>query len=551
MKKLFLIVLIIVGCIALFDLLHPGLPITNDGKDHVARIANFYQNLQQGNLIPRWAGNLNWGYGHPILEFLYPLPSYLASVFHFVGFSFIDAAKVVFAIGMLVSGICMYLWLAEFLPIPAAFIGGILYIFSPYRFVELYVRGDIGENLAFVFMPLTLLFLYRLYKNKQILYIILAAVSFACLMLSHNAMVLMYFPFILGYCLYLIYLSKDKKYVLYATISALVLGFVLSAFFWVPALLEGKYTLRNVVTTGEYVKRFVSINDLVYSPWKYTVTGNFTKELGIINWVVMIISLGALFTLWKKRDKNVILIGGLLLYTIVSIFLMLPQSVGIWQKIMLLQNFQFPWRFLAIPVFSTAVLGGFTVSLLQKKYHLIIAVVLLVLILFFNKDYWHADGYIHNSDNFFSSIYDGTTDTGESSPIWSIRFMEKRPKQRIELIAGTASVAELQRNITKHTYSVNASTDIVLRDNTVYFPGWEVLQDAVLVPIQYQDPHNRGVITFPVTKGSHVISVEYKETKLRIIADMISIAGLFLIIVLCVTNYITKNAALRYNKHNS
>ncbi|HSW87830.1 MAG TPA: hypothetical protein VLG12_01585, partial [Candidatus Saccharimonadales bacterium] len=166
MKKLFLGILIIIGFIPLVGLFHPGLPITHDGKDHVARIANFYQNLQEGNLIPRWAGNLNWGYGHPILEFLYPLPSYIASVFHLIGFSFIDSAKIVFGIGLLASGVCMYLWLAEFLSIPAAFIGGMLYMFTPYRFVEVYVRGDIGENLAFVFMPLTLLFIYRMYRSS-------------------------------------------------------------------------------------------------------------------------------------------------------------------------------------------------------------------------------------------------------------------------------------------------------------------------------------------------------------------------------------------------
>src|SRR5579883_2797866 len=221
MKKLFLIVLVFISLVPLVAFIHPGLPLTHDGKDHVARIANFYQNLQQGNVIPRWAANLNWGYGHPILEFLYPLPSYIASLFHFLGFSFIDATKVVYAIGFFASGIFMYLWLSEFLPVSAAFIGGLLYMFTPYRFVELYVRGDIGENLAFACMPLVLLFIYRLYKSKQdsgqagmTINGIFIAISFACLMLAHNAIVLMYFPFIIFYCLYLVSISKEKKYLL-------------------------------------------------------------------------------------------------------------------------------------------------------------------------------------------------------------------------------------------------------------------------------------------------------------------------------------------------
>mgnify|MGYP001590198170 FL=1 len=81
-----LLILVGICVVPLLDLLHLGLPIAHDGQDHVARIANFYQNLTEGNIIPRWAGNLNWGYGHPILEFLYPFPSYFASFFHFLGY---------------------------------------------------------------------------------------------------------------------------------------------------------------------------------------------------------------------------------------------------------------------------------------------------------------------------------------------------------------------------------------------------------------------------------------------------------------------------------
>src|SRR3990167_11183088 len=77
----------------LLNLLTPGLPVTHDGIDHVARIANFYKNLEEGILIPRWAGNLNWGFGHPILMFLYPLPSYATSFFHFLGLNLIDSFK--------------------------------------------------------------------------------------------------------------------------------------------------------------------------------------------------------------------------------------------------------------------------------------------------------------------------------------------------------------------------------------------------------------------------------------------------------------------------
>ncbi len=136
-KLFFPLLLLFLSIIPLVDLFHPGLPITHDGQDHVARIANFYTNLQEGNIVPRWAGNLNWGYGHPILMFLYPLPSYIASLTHLVGFSFVDSVKIVFGASFVLSSLFMYLWLSDFMTKEAALGGGLLYIFAPYRFVDL------------------------------------------------------------------------------------------------------------------------------------------------------------------------------------------------------------------------------------------------------------------------------------------------------------------------------------------------------------------------------------------------------------------------------
>src|SRR3990167_10125977 len=191
-KVFSLMFLIFISIIPALSLFHPGLPITHDGQDHVARIANFYQNLSEGNIIPRWAPNLNWGYGHPILEFLYPLPSYIASIFHFAGFSLVDSVKIVFGLAFILSGVFMYLWLREFLGEIGAFTGGILYMFAPYRFVDLYVRGALGEHVAFVFLPLIAYFLLRLSKQYSYWFIVGGSISLAGLILSHNAISLMF-----------------------------------------------------------------------------------------------------------------------------------------------------------------------------------------------------------------------------------------------------------------------------------------------------------------------------------------------------------------------
>lgn len=530
-----LLIIIVTSFLINADLFHEGFPITHDGQDHIARIANFYNNLREGVFIPRWAANLNWGYGHPILMFLYPLPSYIASFFHSLGFSFIDSTKIVFGLGITLSGITMYLWLSEFLDKKSGFIGAILYMFTPYRFVELYVRGDIGENLAFIFPPLVLYYLLKLSREMNYKHIVLGSISLAGLILSHNAVSLMFMPFIVFYSIYLLSLVKKKRLYIVNALLLLLLGFGLSAFFWIPGLFEGKYTLRNIVTAGEYASRFIDFNKLFYGTWSYGIAGQFSLQMGLINIFVLTLSPLVVYFFYKKKDKKYLLAIVLLAYTFLSIFLMLKQSLFIWQKIMILQNFQFPWRFIYITVFTTSVLAGFLVSIIPKKIQSICIVVLFITILFLNKDYWHANNYLYKNDSFFTSIYRSTTDTGESAPIWSVRFMEKTPEKSIEVINGKAEINEIKRSTTRHEYKISANTETRIRENTLYFPGWRVFVDDKSANIEFQDPQNRGLITFNVPNGVHNVLVEFSKTKLRIFSDLISlfsIISLFIIILL-------------------
>ncbi len=78
---------------AAYPLLHSGLPPTHDGEYHVIRFYEFDKTLRDGNLYPLWGSDLNFTYGVPLFNYVYPLPNYVASFFHLLGSSFIDAFK--------------------------------------------------------------------------------------------------------------------------------------------------------------------------------------------------------------------------------------------------------------------------------------------------------------------------------------------------------------------------------------------------------------------------------------------------------------------------
>lgn len=520
-KHLIFLLLLFISVIPLLDLFNAGFPVTHDGQDHIARIANFYQNLKEGNIIPRWAGNLNWGYGHPILMFLYPIPSYSASFFHFLGFPFVDSIKIVFGLFFILSGLTMYLWARELFGTWPGFFAGVLYLFAPYRFVDLYVRGAIGEHAAFIFPPLILYFLLKLSKKYSYLYVLGGSLSLSGLILSHNAISLMFLPLIIFYIYYLISISKDKKNLVYSSLKIFLLGFGAASFFWIPAFFEGRYTLRNIVTAGEYVSRFVEPNNLIYSPWNYGGSGEFTVQIGIVHILMFIISPFIMLS-FRAKNKNTLLISGLFMYSLLTIFLMLQASDFIWQKFMIMQNFQFPWRFLSVAVFTTSVLGAFFATNFTKKKQIIICVLFIIVSILISRDYWRAQNYLEKPDSFFNGIYYGTTDTGESAPIWSVRFMEKTPKAPVQVIDGEAYVKELKRTSTRHEYEIITSTKARIRENTLFFPGWKVFIDGKPAVMEFQDQQNRGLITFFVESGKHRVDVQFGETKLRLIANMMS-----------------------------
>lgn len=532
-----LIVVIILGLLPLMSLLSPGIPLTHDGKDHVARIANFYQSLQDGIFVPRWAGNLNWGYGHPVMMFLYPLSSYIASLFHFIGFSLSDSVKLVFVTGFVASGIAMYYWAREQFDEYTGMAAGILYMYAPYRFVDLYVRGAIGEHVAFVFPPLILFFLLKFYKEKHIdksyLYFSLFSVSISLLILSHNAISIMYMPVILGYIAFLSYSKKNVKNAVYSLLG-IVAGFGLSSFFLLPAFLEGKYTLRDIVTGDEYKTRFVDPIRFIYSKWSFGITGQFSVGLGYLFLAGLVASPLVVYKFLKsKKRDNLIIYCTALLFFLLSLFLMTTYSQFIYEIATILKKFQFPWRFLSLTVFASSVITAMSLLIIKKlaikKAILVIGVILLLV---FSKESFVTAGNYVRPDTFYEGIYEGTTDTGESSPIWSIRFMEQRPLGYSQVIEGDAVIKNINRTSTKHSYEINVkSPNVRIRENTIYFPGWNVYNGNNSLAVEYQDPSNRGLITYNLPKGIHDVEVKFEDTKVRSLSNLITITTFLLIII--------------------
>ncbi len=520
------IVVVLLSVVPLWDLVHSGLPVTHDGQDHVARIANFYSSLSEGNIVPRWASNLNWGYGHPILMFLYPLPSYVASFFHAVGFSFVDSTKLVFAVAYVASALTMYIWAAAAWSTGAGIAASVLYAFAPYRFVDLYVRGAIGEHMAFVFPPLICYGLVILSRSKNTwspYAMTIIVFGTALLILSHNALSLMFLPIIALYALYLAF-SESKLPARFLAVCAISIsfGFFIAAFYWVPAFFEGKYTLRDIVTAGGMTGRFVPWFAFFYSPWSYGGGNELSKWLGAGQLLAVIMS----FFVLEKNTRHQRFLVTLIVLLFFSLFVMTENAQPLWKTMSLLQKFQFPWRFMSVTVLLIAGIGGFVVHVTPEKTKKWVTLALCLTSLLATVPMWRAKEYKAYPEAYFTGIYNGTTDTGESSPIWSIRFMEKRPETLSYAIPPADSIEINERTTTSRSYKVRVSLPVRFIENTLYFPGWQVYINGLLLPQEklfFQDPAFRGLMTFDLEPGDYDIRFVFAQTKLRRMSDYISI----------------------------
>ena len=76
------------------------------------------------------------------------------------------------------------------------------------------------------------------------------------------------------------------------------------------------------------------------------------------------------------------------LISVLILFLMLEQSKFIWQLFTLLQEIQFPWRFLGVISFTIAALGGFWLAQVKdKKIVYVLAILISVLAIYGNRNH--------------------------------------------------------------------------------------------------------------------------------------------------------------------
>ena len=524
------LILLGLSLLPLLSMFRKGVYESGDFTIHVTNTIAFYNSLSEGNIVPDWAGSLNAGYGYPAFVFIYPLPYYISSLFHLIGFSFINSVKLVLSVTFIGSGFAMYYWLKNHLPEKAAFLGAILYLFAPYHLIDLHFRSDVGEVAGFVFIPLSLLLIDKSLEYKAFFWKVLAGISIALLILSHPAISLLAYPIILSYPL--VRLKKLSFTPIVKAIIPSILGLLYSAYYWVPVLLEGKYT--NQIREVNSILIYPTVSELLYSKWRYGLLfqgngGELTYLLGYAHWIVILI---LLFIIFIKRRSNKFLVSLLLLFT-VYLFLILDISRPVWDAIPTLKKMQFPYRTLSILIFISSAAGAFIFKTVKLKYIYRLLIFVAIVTTLLN---WGNRRMIENVDDdlIIQNLPMNAAQGGgvsAAAPIWATTdsklWMNTAAYNNLEILNGSVNIVAEERFNNSHGYLLNVKEKAVIKENTYYFPGWELRINGEKKEINYQNIQHPGLITFPLEKGYHFIELTFNNTPIRTLAKLLSAFSLF------------------------
>ncbi len=533
-RALLLLLLCIAMLKSIIPSIHQGIPVTHDGQGHVARMANYAVAVRQGQFPPRFAPTFHDGYGYPVFNFHYPLLSLGGAPLVILGLN----PEVVTNLLIIVCWVLLWLGLYRYIyqltkDTHAALVGLLVLVLSPYLYTLVYVRGSYGELFAMTacFWLLTYIERQRVSKlslENQKFFSIMRVVSGAILLLAHNIYALILFPLTLLYALW-----RRKNLSVFQVLTEYFLSFALSAFFWIPALVEKKYIVLDEKFSNFYLDHFLSLPQLLELQVRFGISGggktdSLTYGLGIA--ALFVLAFGITFIIrnhLKKQPTNPV-IPALFVLIFIALFFMLPASIPIWKTFPLLQYLQFPWRILGPLSVLIAILSAYLFMYAQKKEKIVCITILCVASLQMFR--WYYPTYIHETREYYLNYRESTTLRDElRTKTFTVPAGMLSTQQ--PMIIGNGTVTLEKWRGTYRTYTVHATESVTVVEPTMYFVGWNVFANGRKIPIN-TDPAYQGQVAYSLPAGEWKIESRMTQnTSDRLIGNTLSILSLLYIVV--------------------
>ena len=533
-------------------LLPSGLPNTADGPVHAIRAAEMINAWSEGVWIPRWAAHLGFGYGIPLFVFTPPLPYILAAFFHQLGFSLEMGMKLMLLTGLVFSGYGAYLLARDTLGLLPGAVGSAAFVYAPMVLRELFIQGNTGQFIGWSLLALPCWAVIRVYQTGQKRYLVALGLLVMAALLSHNVVALLLALMLALLTLTLFIATRNLGRTL-QVIGGGLLGLALSAWFWMPALLEGRYLPLQRIVASNFRNRFTPLEEIfALSPPldSGAINPYFPFTLGAIQvGLALVGTIGVVVAITNKKPRLDALTQAtglfFIAFSLFSGFMALRWSEPVWNHLPFVDMFEFPFRWYGVTLVGLSWLAAMATRIFRgekKRAEQIASAVCLLLLL--GSAIVNLYPHYLPPGRFKASPIEvvryeaetgtvGSTSLGEFNPIWVTGHLQPTALAKNYLAGGrlervdsatlppnSSAVTDVSGTHAHHIH-LNLSEAATITLNLIYFPGWTASLNGAPTPI---GPHpGSGLIDIAVPAGQHQLELHFRETPLRRTANALSL----------------------------
>ena len=368
---LFCLALVGICLAAIHPFLGGRMPRGDDGLLQMYRSLALEYSLAADNALwPRYSSALVYGYGAPLFNYFPPLSYYPATGLHRLGIDTVNSWLLSMVLYTLAAAAGMFAlgrhWTRSRL---GGWLAALAYVYAPYFLFDSVTRGTSPEVAALAALPVALYGFTRLADYGRRRDFLLAALAFALFIPLHTLITLHGAILLALYCLFLTWRAENRRAVFFRLMLAGAAALLLTAFYWLPALLETDAIKLDLITEQlgaiEVARNLRPLSENLAPPQPADPTQLNRAAPISLGWAQIALALAGVALCLKRRFRRfrpLMLFAGAL--TLLLLFMNTPASAPLWETLPLIGYTQFPWRLLGLASLTLALMAGIGARLL-------------------------------------------------------------------------------------------------------------------------------------------------------------------------------------------
>lgn len=534
--NLFCLASVLLFCVVtfVFPVLYAGLPDGFDLSTDLHFASAFRDGMLGGNFSTRWA-NDNFGFGSVGIRFYPPLAFFALALGQILTNDWFLSILINLFAFLSLGSLGMYLLVREWAgPVPAM-IAGMVYAVVPQHLMEIYNYFLYAEFAAWGIMPFCFLFVTRICREGKFHDVILFAISYSALILTHLPTTI-----IVSICLpiYVLALMDWKNYkTIFLQLSAsIALTIAATSFYLIRIVKEFDWLAHNDQkwSTGYYD----------YSVWLFPniIEPRKLYILELMSWlmdITTVLTLGllipALIYLFTSRADKINepvrkIVLAATVTALFALFMLSKPSLVIWRHAEFLQRLQFPWRWLSILSVFAVIAFAFSVWQLflrfQRAERFIVysSLALIVAMMLFD-----ITQIIIPSEPLPRAGFEKIDRELKAKPIfegWWTKWAKRGAFDNRERVsARNRNVTVVKWESEAREFIVDKGEKVDLRVSTFYYPYWKATVNGKAAEIN-MDEH--GSIIVPIQDEASTVHLYFEEPYVYTILKWLSVFTWFL-----------------------